>query len=170
MNLKEYLNDSFENEEILAYQTYLQRLVTNFLVDNEITNDTQISEKILENILQDVLIDLKRLKDYHLGEELEISLIRINSYFASFIIRRKPLFNESIPFINESFAKYVLLTSLSSFSYLEDNEENVLRYKKDFEHHLKYRNINPQTLELTLRSLEVAIFNFFDGDNLKCLS
>lgn len=167
--LYNFLKSDFDDNEIESYECFIKGMLESFLMNHSLTKTVEINENIINYVVLDVLIDLKRLKNYHLGKDLYISSVRRNAFFASFIIKRKPLYDEKLPFINESFAKYILLSALIDknvhFWNAEIHKKEVKRYIDDLDHHLKYRNINPQTLELAIRSLEVGIFHLYEDED-----
>ena len=85
--------------------------------------------------------------------------IKLISYSASWIIKRKPCqliegAGEGYIYVNEKFALLILLQTVGFFDTnarikYEDIEKITQNISAVF-YHLKYRNTNPQTLELLL--------------------
>lgn len=118
---------------------------------------TRINELLLGQALLDYYEDVKRIKDFHENTDY-INIIKIVSYQAYWLLRRKPIQiltedEKELVFANEMFVWFWL------YQVMCENAPNALRFAEDDRiapfkatvvYYLKYRMINPQTLELML--------------------
>lgn len=106
-------------------------------------------------------MDIVRLKHFH---DIDlVNYIKLISYTASWIIKRKPFqllenAGEEYIYINEKFALSLLLQAVgffdSNMKIKEGEEGKLAKNVSAIFYHLKYRNTNPQTLELLLVGIE----------------
>ena len=135
------------------------------LVQEVCNGDYKIDERIMMNALLDYTADVHRLKDFH-----DIELIRtekITAYTVSWIIRRKPLQFFRYPekekdiFVNERFAAYLIINECLSDDerkYIpEQYQKKFIEYTDLLLYYLKYRECNPQVLELAIESFKMGM-------------
>lgn len=159
--LKEELNDAFSDEYIFNVGLLIHSLAEKFYKEEQLEGKVYFDETIFENCLIDILVDIARLKYFH-----DISLvnyIKLMSYTASWCLKRKPFqliegCNKDYIYINEQFALSLLLQAAGYMDectkYEKANEENIIKNISQIFYHLKYRNTNPQTLELLLVGID----------------
>lgn len=156
--------DKSYNEEIKEYFTdeYIENLGTLlyaqaelFIESRELSEFVYINEPIYQLFLIDMLVDLARLKGFHEIEKLNYA--KLMAYAASWWIKRKPIqLKETCPekyiYMNEEFARTLLIHAAGC---MENNvwvkAADLDEIEKTLDHilyHLKFRNTNPQTLEL----------------------
>lgn len=172
-NTYNYVKDTFSDFYIKGFIKMFEMQLKAFLDfvknDNEDAfekSELYIDDNCFMRIIEDVLIELKRLKDYHIDNKNNICLERIYAYFASYVIKRKPLFFakccKEFEFINEKFAIYLLTSKIVNQldeDILNKSQDDIEKYFCFLRHHLIYRNTNPHVLELVTRSLEIGMFS-----------
>lgn len=163
-NYSQFLNGDQKEK----FQSRLEELIE---TANEFINESgygeyvRCDERIMMNALLDYTADVHRLKEFH-----DIEFIRtekITAYTVSWIIRRKPLQffkypeNEKDIFVNERFAAFLMINECLD----DDNRKYIPNtYRKKFEeytnlllYYLKYRECNPQVLELAIESFKMGM-------------
>lgn len=159
--IKEELNESFTNEYIYNAGLLIHSQAEKFYEEYKLEGKVYFNDDIFAGCLVDILIDIARLKYFH---DIDlVNYIKLISYTASWIIKRKPfqLFEnagEEYIYINEKFALSLLLQAVglldSNIMIIEGNENELKKNISAIYYHLKYRNTNPQTLELLLVGIE----------------
>ena len=160
-NLRDALLDAFGWEGIRNIGEFLYGLAEDFLHERHLENKVSIDSTVFFYCLIDMLVDIMRLRYFH--NIADISSIKYRAYAASWWLRRKPFqrktdCSDSDLWINERFALTIMLHALdrnlfNSEAY--DRAKAALAAKQAF-YHLKYRNTNPQTLELFLVGLNAV--------------
>ncbi len=161
--LKEELNESFSDEYIKNAGILIHKLAEEFHADYELEDKVYFNDNIFEYCLIDILVDIARLKHFH--DISRVNYIKFIAYTASWCLKRKPFqlvqgCEEKYLYVNERFALSLLLQASGCYDenanyYAEDQKELVEAIGQIF-YHLKYRNTNPQTLELFLIGLETG--------------
>lgn len=157
----EELNENFSDEYIYNAGALVYSLAEKFYEENHLEGKVYFNDDIFSNCLIDILVDIARLKYFH---DIEyVNYIKLISYTSSWLIKRKPFqiiegAGEAYLYINEKFALSLLLQAVG---YLDDSYrlkvEDIEKMEKGISgifYHLKYRNTNPQTLELLLVGIE----------------
>lgn len=125
--LKEELNESFSDEYINNAGLLLHRLAEAFYRENDL--------------------------------EGHVNYVKFIAYTASWCLKRKPFqliegCDEKYLYVNETFALSLLLQASGCLDedagYYEEDREALIDEIRQIFYHLKYRNTNPQTLELFL--------------------
>ena len=107
------------------------------------------------------MVDLARLKYFH--DISRVNYVKFIAYTASWCLKRKPFqiiegCGEEYIYVNERFALTLLLQASGCYDenagYCTKDREELAKGVKQMYYHLKYRNTNPQTLELFLIGLE----------------
>lgn len=142
----------------------LQEMAEKFIEDAGYSTIVQCNERILLQVLLDYYVDIFRLKDFHGIEKVRTG--KIFAYTIAWLIRRKPLQytcyteDEKDIFVNERFAVYLLvnecLLSGEKRFVKEVFEEQLKDYTDMLLYYFKYRQCNPQTLELLIESFKMG--------------
>lgn len=161
--LKDELNESFSDEYINNAGMLIHKLAEEFYTSNKLVGKAYFNDNIFEYCLIDILVDIARLKHFH--DISRVNYIKFIAYTASWCIKRKPFqlikgCDEKYLYVNERFALSILLQASGCCDgdvnyYAEDQKELVEAIGQMF-YHLKYRNTNPQTLELFLIGLQTG--------------
>jgi len=121
------------------------------------------NETMLMLVVLDYFSDIKRLKEFHEIEHTNET--KIFAYETSWILKRKPLQikgsnDQKYSFCNEQFAYSQIMF------WLKKNEgedganalahKDLERFSNTLFYYLKYRNYNPQALELMLVSFDAG--------------
>ena len=157
-----------KGEQKDKFQSRLEELIktANIFIDEAGYSEyVRCDERIMMNALLDYTADVHRLKDFH-----DIELIRtekIAAYTVSWIIRRKPLQFFKYPekekdiFVNERFAAYLIINECLSDDerkYIpEQYQKKFIEYTDLLLYYLKYRECNPQVLELAIESFKMGM-------------
>lgn len=159
--LKEELNSTFTDEYIYNAGMLIHQMAEKFYDEQKLKGKVYIDDVILEYCLIDILVDIARLRFFH---DIElVNYIKLMAYTASWCLKRKPfqlLEGAGVDYIyvNERFALSLLLQASGCFDSnimcTEKDKEKVEKLAEQIFYHLKYRNTNPQTLELLLVGIE----------------
>ena len=159
--IQEELNENFSNEYIYNAGVLIHSLAEKFYEENKLDGKVYFNDDIFSNCLIDILVDIARLKQFH-DMDL-VNYIKLISYTASWIIKRKPFqlidgAGEGYIYVNEKFALSILLQAVGFFDadarIKDEDVEIITKNISAVFYHLKYRNTNPQTLELLLVGIE----------------
>lgn len=164
-NTESILDDlDFSEEYINGVGMYIMSLAEKFYEELNLENVVYFNDSIFEKCLVDILVDLNRLKCFH--DIDKPNACKLIAYTASWCVRRKPFQlidceeAEENVFINEKFALSLLLQAAGlqaeNNKYFADKENDLKKDLDYFFYHLKYRNTNPQTLELLLNGIDVG--------------
>lgn len=161
--IKEQLYDVFEESYIEGAGYLVYSLAEAFYKKNNLEDFVYFDKNIFSNCLMDILVDIARLKDFH--DIKYVNQIKLIAYTASWCLKRKPFqlvegCDEKYIYINEMFA-LSLLTQAVGFldddsEYKEENRKIIVKNINSIFYHLKYRNTNPQTLELLLIGIQTG--------------
>lgn len=123
------------------------------------------NERIMLNVLLDYFADIFRLKDFHGIENTRTE--KIFAYTAAWIVKRKPIQfidetdEEKDIFVNERFAVFLLLNECllcgEKKFVSEENKDKLDEYIDLVLYYLKYRECNPQVLELMVESFKMGM-------------
>lgn len=124
----------------------------------------ECNARIMLNVLFDYFVDIFRLKAFHDIEKIRTE--KIFAYTVAWIVRRKPLQfiqdtdEEKDMFINERFGVYLLLNECllggEKKFVSRENKEKLDEYINLLLYYLKYRECNPQVLELAIESFKMG--------------
>lgn len=141
----------------------LKNSATEFLEIAGYKDTVMCNERILLSVLLDYYSDIYRLKDFH-----NIELIReekIFAYTVAWIVRRKPLqftHNTDLEkdiYVNERFAAYLIVNECLCCGGKRISPENINKlddYTDLLLYYFKYRECNPQVLELAIESFKLG--------------
>lgn len=159
--LKEELNSTFSDEYIYNAGMLIHQMAENFYEEQNLVDKVYFDDSIFEHCLIDILVDIARLKYFH---DIDlVNYIKLMAYTASWCLKRKPFqliegAGSDYIYINEKFALSLLLQASGCFDdsvkCAEEDREKVEKLVEQIFYHLKYRNTNPQTLELLLVGIE----------------
>lgn len=159
--LKEELNNAFSDEYIYNAGLLIHGLAEKFFEERKLEGKVYFNDTIFEYCLIDILVDIARLKYFH---DIElVNYIKLIAYTASWCLKRKPFqliegSEEEFIYINEQFALSLLLQAAGcydeSVEYVAEEREKIIKIITQIFYHLKYRNTNPQTLELLLVGID----------------
>lgn len=158
--LKEELNESFSDAYIRNAGILIHKLAERFHDENQLEGQVYFNDNIFEYCLIDILVDIARLKHFH--DISRVNYIKFIAYTASWCIKRKPFqlirgCEEKYLYVNERFALSLLLQAGGCYdenvNYYEEDKKELVEAVGQMFYHLKYRNTNPQTLELFLVGL-----------------
>lgn len=161
--LKEELNESFSDEYINNAGLLVHKLAEEFHQDNELEGKVYFNDNIFEYCLIDILVDIARLKHFH--DISRVNYVKFIAYTASWCLKRKPFqlvegCDEKYIYVNEKFALSLLLQASGCYdenvNYYEEDQKELINAIGQIFYHLKYRNTNPQTLELFLIGMETG--------------
>lgn len=161
--LKEELNESFTDTYIRNAGILIHKLAEQFYEENQLKGKIYFNDDIFHYCLIDILIDLARLKYFH--DISRVNYVKFIAYTASWCLKRKPFqlmegCDEELIYVNERFALTLLLQASSCYdadvSYCEEEQEDIIKVIQQIYYHLKYRNTNPQTLELFLIGMDIG--------------
>lgn len=159
-----YLNydrifSEFSEEVIQGRYTFLYKECIHFLDSMNLKGKVRIDETILMHTVLDYFSDVSRLKSFH--KIFHINEIKVISYETYWLLRRKPLQvikeeteGDSLSFINEKFAFSriaAFLVHRQGHLVLNDiDKKSFLNYLDTLYYFLKYRQYDPQVLELMI--------------------
>jgi len=146
----------------------LMKQIDAFLDEAEYNEDIVCNERILYHALLDYYTDIMRLKEFH--EIRHTKTDKKFAYLIYWILRRKPiqfrryLSDEKDIFVNERFCCYLLINECllqssdqSIHTNLNEEEINIFdRYIDLLFYFFKYRQINPQTIELVIETFKAG--------------
>ena len=164
---KDYLDliNKFGLEEFKSRFNEIMNSAEAFIKNAGFENTVYCNERVLSQMVLDYYSDIDRLKEFHDIERVRTE--KIFAYTISWLIRRKPLqfinnFEEEKDiFINERFAAYLLLNEcMCSGDMLvpPDYQKNLDEYIELLLYHFKYRECNPQTIELAISSFKLGTY------------
>lgn len=159
--LKEELNTAFSDEYICNVSLLIHQMAERFYEEQKLEKKVYFDDTIFEYCLIDILVDIARLKDFH---DIElVNYVKLIAYTASWCLKRKPFqmiegAGADYIYVNERFALSLLLQASGCFDFgikcAKEDVEKVEKLVEQVFYHLKYRNTNPQTLELLLVGVE----------------
>lgn len=124
----------------------------------------ECNRRIMLNVLLDYFADIFRLKEFHDIEKVRTE--KIFAYTVAWIVKRKPLQfvcdtdEERDMFVNERFAAYLLLNECllggEKKFVSKENKNKLDEYIGLLLYYLKYRECNPQVLELAIESFKMG--------------
>lgn len=131
--------------------------VATFIDRYKLQSSVVICEPILDKVIEDLIADFRRIKDFHKMNNL--SFAKITAYSAGWLIRRKPLQigsgTNNLRFVNESFAFFLVLQGIgfgnpNQISGLGIDKKYYDHMFEQIKYYMKYRNCNTQMLELLI--------------------
>lgn len=163
-SIKEGLLSTFDESYIRGISNMIHLFAENFYNLNHLDGKVYFDDHIMEYCLEDILVDIARLKYFH--DIKYVNEIKLMAYIASWILKRKPFqliegCDSKFIYINEKFALSILVQTVGlnnpDMFYRDENRESIVRNMDAIFYHLKYRNTNPQTLELLLMGIQTGM-------------
>lgn len=156
----------FTEQVIKNQYASLYRECTAFLESLGVSDHTRIDKAILTHTVMDYFTDISRMKEFH--HVKHISERKALAYETYWILRRKPIQvminngNEEFwAFLNEKFS----FTRIASFLTREQksvildeaSKKTFLSFLDTLYYFLKYRTLDPKTLELVIMGFQQAV-------------
>lgn len=142
----------------------LQKTADEFIAEAGYSGHVECNERILLSVFLDYWSDIFRLKDFHKIEKARPE--KIFAYLIAWIIKRKPLQfihyvkEERDIFVNERFAAFLLLNECllcgEKKFVTEEHQQKFSAYVEMILYYFKYRECNPQVIELMIESFKVG--------------
>ena len=155
LEAKEYKDviDHFSVEKIVGRYNRLLNISNEFLKSMAYEKRVKINQLALCYTVMDYFCDIARIKDFHPVDF--VNKIKIAAYEVSWILKRKPfqiLENDrQLMDVNEHFAVFLILT------FLGDEEASGIEFDEHIKYfwdtlfyYFKFREVNPQAIELAL--------------------
>lgn len=165
-NLVSYdeLIQEYTEQTISERYMYLYDKINQYIVERKSENFLVINEELLQQAVMDYFTDVYRLKKFHRIEH--INMTKIVAYEVYWLLKRKPIQlpqhseDNKYTFANEgfltTFIAHEMLVPNESNMLSEDESDDFIKLLKHINYHLKYRNLDKQTLELLLLSFETG--------------
>lgn len=156
---------AFGEDKIRDRFLYTELKANEFIKEAGYSSQVVCNHKILQHVVIDYFADVLRLKDFHNIEQTNKD--KITAYLVAWIIKRKPLQyvdnmddEENDIFVNERFAISIIINecifSENMPLLVEKDLEKFENYIQLLLYYLKYRECNPQVLELALASFKMG--------------
>ena len=156
---------TFGIEEFKSRFEQIEKSAEDFIKESGFEKTVYCNERILAQLLLDYYSDIERLKDFHSIKRVRTE--KIFAYTIAWIIRRKPLqykdnsVEEKDVFVNERFAAYLLLNECMCCGkefVLPEHKKDLDEYIDLLFYYFKYRECNPQTIELAISSFKMGTY------------
>lgn len=142
----------------------LQKTAMEFIEVAGYSDTAYCNERILMQVILDYFMDVMRLKEFHSIERVRTE--KLFAYTIAWIVRRKPIQfrdysdQEKDIFINERFASYLLINECllcgTKHFIKEAYAKKLVEYTDMLMYYFKYRECNPQILELVIESFKMG--------------
>ncbi len=155
-------------------ESVIQERITNLIVAYDefidlkhLRDSVKLDTYILTHAILDHFTDLSRLKSFH--HIMKENIFKVKSYELSWLLRRKPLQivgceGEETVYVNEKFVLSYIMTFFTElvgydfYKALQQTNQRVFDgYIDSLYYYLKFRNCNPQALELALLSFGAGL-------------
>lgn len=176
MENKQDYSDLINNLHPEEYKTRFEQLKSTaetFILQSKFQETVYCNMRILAQVLLDYLADIERLKEFHGIKKVRSE--KINAYLIAWIIRRKPLQYkvdsqiEKDIFVNERFAAYLMLNEALCCGRLNMDTAHLTEYNDYIElllYYFKYRNCDPQVVELAISSFKIGAHTIKGDDSI----
>lgn len=163
-NYNDYFKDDDSKKKFQArFEQWLQT-ADDFIKAAGYEENVVCNERIMMQVLLDYYADIRRLKDFHDIEKVRTE--KVIAYTVSWIIKRKPLQfiryseEEKDIFVNERFAVYLTINECmlkGNKKYVSpENSKKMKEYISLLLYYFKYRECNPQVVELAIESFKMG--------------
>lgn len=166
--IREIGKEKFENRLRILLQT-----IDAFLKEGNFSKEIQCNERILYHVILDYFSDIFRLKEFH--DIKHTMTVKNISYLMYWFLKRKPIQmnpeckTEMDIFINERFACYMIVNEClfknagnKQVSLDKAGTEKFERYVELMLYYFKYRQVNPQVIELMIESFHMGTYFYMD--------
>ena len=163
MDYKKYVQGE-KRDKFSARLKELIETANYFINEAGYSKYVRCDERIMTQVLLDYYSDVERLKDFHDIERIRTE--KIIAYTVAWIVKRKPLQFVKFPdderdtFVNGRFAAYLMLNEcmFNEKMYIHPKYGNRLQdYINLVMYYLKYRECNPQVIELAIESFKMGV-------------
>lgn len=153
-----------ENEKKIRERfVELKRTAEDFIKTSGFDGVVMCNERILMQVILDYFSDIERLKNFHGIERTRTE--KIFAYTIGWIVRRKPLQYtcdtdlEKDIYVNERFAAFLMLNHCLCCGEEVigvENKKELDEYIDLILYYFKYRECNPQVIELAIESFKLG--------------
>lgn len=164
-NYSKYLDTPEKKNKFELRFKELVKTANEFIEEAGYFENVECNERIMLNVILDYYADIDRLKQFH-----DVDLVRptkMIAYTVAWIVRRKPLQfvrysdDERDMFVNERFAAYLMVNECMTADdkkYIDKKNYAQLREYSDLLlYYFKYRECNPQVIELAIESFKLGM-------------
>lgn len=158
-----YLVEKVGNRKFEERLRELVAAAESFISEAGYGEHVECNERIMLNVLFDYFSDIFRLKDFHDIDKVRTE--KITAYTIAWIVKRKPLQfthytdEERDIFVNERFAAFLFLNECMPFAKMRiaaKDKDKLDFYIDLILYYLKYRECNPQVIELAIESFKMG--------------
>ena len=151
-------------EKLDSRLSEMQKTIDAFLEEANYPDYIECNDRILYHVVLDYFADIVRLKEFHNIEHTKKD--KVIAYLSYWFLKRKPIQinkysdSEKDIFVNERFVCNLVIKECL------DGAENAVLSKSDAErfdkyvdlllYYFKYRQYNPQTIELLIESFKIG--------------
>ncbi|WP_316268063.1 hypothetical protein [Claveliimonas bilis] len=142
----------------------IKKTADEFIEEAGYKENVECNERILMHALLDYWVDIFRLKEFHEIERVRTD--KIFAYLIAWILKRKPLQfiryteDEKDIFVNERFALFLMLNEQLLCGQKQfvagENQDRLDDYIDLVLYYFKYRECNPQVIELMIESFKMG--------------
>lgn len=169
MGYKDYseVKNFFGSDHIKERFQYLYDKMDEYLKERDFQNVAVINESSLQNAIVDYFTDIYRLKKFH--DIKNVNDTKRVSYTVYWLLKRKPIQvtvstsdndDGRMAFLNEGFLTMMIAHELLIPDEMERlggaKKEAFSKFIKHINYHLKYRNVDKQTIELMFLAYDVG--------------
>lgn len=154
----------------------LSQTIDDFLEEGNFSDEIQCNERILYQIVLDYFSDIFRLKEFHnIKHTMTVKNI---SYLMFWFLKRKPIQinpgceEEMDIFVNERFACYMIINEClfknaqgMHVKLDETGKQQFEKYVNLMMYYFKYRQTNPQVIELMIESFHMGTYFYLEEKN-----
>lgn len=143
----------------------LMDMADRFIFDSGYEGSVECNERIMTAVLLDYFADIYRLKYFH--DITRVRSEKIAAYTIAWLVRRKPLqfvkynHEEKDIYVNERFAAQLFLNEClkggEKHFVSSENKIKLDEYLELLLYYLKYRECNPQVIELAIESYKMGM-------------
>ncbi|MBQ9200170.1 MAG: hypothetical protein IJ141_08335 [Lachnospiraceae bacterium] len=158
------LLDEIGRDNFYSRQKELSESIRKFLNEAKYPDSYICNVRILTHALLDYYADITRLKSFHEIKHTKTS--KVIAYKIYWILRRKPIQIieysevEHDIFVNERYACNLLVSECLIGNDVNITDESVLedvdKYTDLLLYYFKYRQLNPQVIELLIESFKIG--------------
>lgn len=163
LNYNEIVN-YFGKDRIAERYKFLYDRMQEYINSRGLQSELAIHEGILQQVVMDYYVDIYRLKEFHKLDKVD--LVKIVSYTSYWIVRRRPIqvakdsCDTRLIFANEGFVTtyiaHEMLIPKNENAMSIRAEDSFLKFLKHLNYHLKYRNLDKQSLEIIIYSYQTG--------------